>query len=488
MAEQGTGTGFEPIRYHELTKHSPESVRAGIRRLDWMDQPEPFKTYLDIQPAPLPRPAPDTRYPAAKAVLGLPGDRRELDLAELTRILILSAGVLRVRPQPSGKPVYLRTYACAGALYPIEVYLATGGVGPLEAGLYHYSPLDDSMRQLRAGDPRPYLLRSAGGRPTLGDAPATVILSGIPWRTNWKYQARGYRHLFWDSGMILANLLGLCAAGGHSSEVVLGFDDRELDLLLGVDGRTEMSICMVPIGYGEPAAAAPAEATSAAPPISPSVGRLSFRQREYPEVTEAHSQTSIRSPEEARFWQQDPFPASPTLPADIAATGIERVIRRRGSRRMFTPASISRTEVEGIIAHSTYDLACDWGLGLTQVGFIANAVDGLEHGSYSAVYGVEQLGLGNLREKAKFLCLEQDLGGDAAATMFLLTDLEDATANLGKRGYRAAQLNAGVVAGRMYLCAYACGIGATGLTFYDDEVRKFFRTQADPMLVVAVGR
>lgn len=487
MAEQGAGTGFEPIRYHQLTKHSPASVRAGIRRLDWMDQPEPFKDYLDIAPLPLPRPAPDTRYPAAKAVLGIPGDRREMDPAELARILVGAAGVLRVRPQPSGKPAYLRTYACAGALYPIEVYIATGGVGSMEAGLYHYSPRDDSLRQLRTGDPRPYLLRAAGGRRSIGAAPVTVILSGIAWRTNWKYQARGYRHLYWDSGMILANLLGLCAAGGHSSEVVLGFDDRELDLLLGIDGRTEMSICMVPIGYDLPASETVVEATAAASPIDHPVGKLSFRQREYPEVAEGHSQTSLRSPEEARFWQQEPFPASPTLPAEIPATGIERVIRRRGSRRMFTPASISKADLEGIIAHSTHDLACDWGLGLTQVGLIVNAVDGLEPGSYSAVYGLEQLGLGDMREKAKFLCLEQDLGGDAAATMFLLTDLEDATANLGKRGYRAAQLNAGIVAGRMYLCAYACGMGATGLTFYDDEVRSFFRTQADPMLVVAVG-
>ena len=95
---------------------------------------------------------------------------------------------------------------------------------------------------------------------------------------------------------------------------------------------------------------------------------------------------------------------------------------------------------------------------------------------------------GELREKARFLCLEQDLGGDGAATFFLLTDLEDAFDTLGSRSYRAAQLNAGIVGGRMYLCSYACGIGATGLTFYDDEVRSFFQTVAEPMLAVAIGR
>jgi hypothetical protein len=61
---------------------------------------------------------------------------------------------------------------------------------------------------------------------------------------------------------------------------------------------------------------------------------------------------------------------------------------------------------------------------------------------------------------------------------------------LGRRGYRAAQLEAGIVAGRIYLCAYADHFGATGLTFYDDEVTRFFSPDAEGkncMLVVAVG-
>ncbi|MGH2767863.1 MAG: hypothetical protein ACRDIF_02780, partial [Actinomycetota bacterium] len=61
---------------------------------------------------------------------------------------------------------------------------------------------------------------------------------------------------------------------------------------------------------------------------------------------------------------------------------------------------------------------------------------------------------------------------------------------LGTRGYRVAQLEAGVVAGKVYLGAYAHRFGATGLTFYDDEVTRFFSPSAagkSCMLVVAVG-
>lgn len=485
MTERDTGTGYEPIRYHELTKHSPASVRSGTHRIDFMDPPQPFKSYPELPPIALPRRSPDTGFPAVKAVSGQLGPAREIDLPEVTRLLALAAGVRRSRPEPGGRTLHLRTYASAGALYPVEVYLACAGIDGLEAGLYHYHPLEGALRTVREGDPRPHLRRAAGGRASVGAAPVSVVLTGIPWRTNWKYKARGYRHLYWDAGMVVANLLALSASGGHASEVILGFADGELDALVGVDGHSEMSICIVPIHFD---GAAGAEAAPGAPErISHEVARISFRQREYDEVIEAHLQTTLRSPAEAGFWQQDPFPYAAPLPPDISFTGIEKTIRRRGSKRQFAPDPILQDEFEGIIAHSTYDLACDWGLGLTQVGAIVNAVDGIEPGAYAAVWNLEQIALGNLRDRARFLCLEQDLAGDAAATLFLLTDLQDAAFNLGPRSYRAAQLNAGITGGRMYLCAYACGLGATGLTFYDDEVRRFFKTGAEPMLVVAVG-
>jgi SagB-type dehydrogenase family enzyme len=488
MTERDTGTGYEAFRYHEITKHSPKSVRSGTHRIDWMDQPAPFKNYPDLSPIPLPERAPDTKFPLFAAVSGQLGEPRELNLAEIARLVVLSAGVKSSRSQPGGKPVHLRYYACAGALYPIEVYLACSGIEGLDDGVYHYSPEQDALRMVRPGDPRPYLVRGCGGRPSLGQAPVTVLLTGIPWRTNWKYQARGYRHLYWDSGMIVANLLALSASGGHSCEVVLGFADDELDALIGVDGRNEMSICMVPIGFRESGRDPVAPASAPAEPVEHAVGKLSYRQREYDEVLEAHLQTSLRSPAEAGIWQQDPYPNQAPRPPEISFSGVERVIRKRGSKRQFVLDDISKEELEGIVASSTYDLACDWGQDLTQVAVIANAVEGVEPGAYSMVWGLQQIAFGELREKARFLCLEQDLGGDGAATFFLLTDLEDAFAALGSRSYRAAQLNAGIVGGRIYLCSYACGIGATGLTFYDDEVRAFFQTQAEPMLAVAIGR
>ena len=91
------------------------------------------------------------------------------------------------------------------------------------------------------------------------------------------------------------------------------------------------------------------------------------------------------------------------------------------------------------------------------------------------------------RDRIHSLCLGQDLGGDAAATTFHCAQLEPILEALGARGYRAAQLEGGVAAERLQLAAFALGLGATGLTFLDDDVLAFFDTRAAPMLTVAVG-
>ncbi len=83
-------------------------------------------------------------------------------------------------------------------------------------------------------------------------------------------------------------------------------------------------------------------------------------------------------------------------------------------------------------------------------------------------------------------CALLALGGVAGAdhgipTMVLFRPV------LGDRGYRAALLEAGVVEGRLHLAAAALRLGATGLTYYDHEVSRFFVTDLAPLLVTAVG-
>ena len=84
-----------------------------------------------------------------------------------------------------------------------------------------------------------------------------------------------------------------------------------------------------------------------------------------------------------------------------------------------------------------------------------------------------------------------ELAGEASVNFYYLTDLNRVVDRFGDRGYRAAQLEGGILGGKVYLAAYALGCGATGLTFLDDDVTDFFSPDAAGkavMFLIAVGR
>ena len=74
--------------------------------------------------------------------------------------------------------------------------------------------------------------------------------------------------------------------------------------------------------------------------------------------------------------------------------------------------------------------------------------------------------------------LRQALTADASVNIYFLADLDPLLEPFGNRGYRAAQLEASITAGRVYLAAYAQRLGDTGLTFYGDAVTQIFSPHA----------
>src|SRR5207247_6940553 len=134
-----------------------------------------------------------------------------------------------------------------------EVNVAPGRLAGLAPGLYHYSPGDFALRRLRAEDVRAPLAHAAADE-ALARRAATIILTAIYWRNTWKYQARGYRHLFWDSGTLLAHLLAVGGALGLAPRLDTGFVDADVNRALGVDAEREAALELVTLGpQGAPA-------------------------------------------------------------------------------------------------------------------------------------------------------------------------------------------------------------------------------------------
>lgn len=501
--------------YHERTKHSYQSVRTNQHVLDWGNRPLPFKIYETLAPIPLPQDV-SVRVPALEAIAadgnGAPGGQVP-DLAALARLFFLSNGITKVLRR-GGKALPFRAASCTGALYHIELYLvctdlpdpsATSGQAPvsstpspslkgegLSAGLYHYGAHDHALRRLRAGDFREIVVRATANELQLAHAPAILICTDTFWRNAWKYQARTYRHSGWDNGVILANLLAAAAALGLPAELVCGFADEEINSLLSLDPEKEAAFSMVALGRDEQQVLPAPELT----PLDLPTTALSQYEVDYSLIHEIHTASSLARSEVAA-WRgapaplPEPAPEGPLFPLtaldenEIPPDPLDVVVKRRGSSRRFTQQPITFAQLSTILSRSTQGVPADFldpfGARLNEVYLIVNAVQGLPAGAY--VYhrdrsSLEQLDAGDFRERAGYLGLEQQLAHNAAVNLYYLAALDPILARFGNRGYRAVQLEAGILGGKVYLAAYALGLGATGLTFYDDDVIQFFSPHA----------
>jgi SagB-type dehydrogenase family enzyme len=384
----------------------------------------------------------------------------------------------------------------------------SGDLPDLDAGVYHFNPADVSLRLLRMGDFRGNLAQATAMEPAVAHAPATIICTGTYWRNAWKYQARTYRHFGWDNGTLLANMLAVSAASGLPAKIVLGFVDAEVNRLLDLDMRREVSLCLVPIGRTS-------ESSLPAPREAPALGLetipLSQHEVEYSAMLEIHDASSLESVEEVNQWRAKPpvLPSSaqtdkavrlPRRPEEeLPKDTIEQVILRRGSTRTFDKtAFITLAQLSTTLNYATRRLPADFlespGAQLNDLYLIVHSVHGLEPGAY--FFGREQNTLqllkeGEFRAQAHHLGLEQELPADACVAIFFLADLKRILERYGNRGYRAVQLEAGAIGGRIYLAVYSQHLGATGLTFFDDDVVNFFSPHAkdkSAIFLVAIGK
>jgi SagB-type dehydrogenase family enzyme len=449
------------VRLHELTRHGSPTDRSQLvdfQPLDPSNRPTPFKRYVGLDPTPLPT---------------------DLDTSTLSRLLFFTGGVTRTSSSRAFEErTYFRTAMSAGNLHPVEVYAVCAGVEGVADGVHHFAPLEFGLTTLRAG-------ALATG------APITFVFTGIPWRTAWKYGERGFRHLYWDAGTMLANLLAVADASGLEARVWTGFVDDDVARLVGVDGVTELPLALVSIG-GTDAIDVPADLA----PLDVEVERSSPRPITFPLITEAQRAGALPDAGAVATWRAHAIDGSPARapvdpPEEAAGESIEEVILRRGSTRLMRPEIAPAALLRWGMADAARPVPADFvapGTTLLEHNLSVHGVDGVEPGAYRWRDGdLELVRPGQFRPLTQQLCLDQPLGGDSAYTAFHCAHLDTVLDALGARGYRVAQLEAGIASGRLSLAAFALGCGATGLTFFDEPVRQFFATSASCMLVTAVG-
>ena len=305
-------------------------------------------------------------------------------------------------------------------------------------------------------------MRWRGSAPRRARAGLAVVVTGVPWRTGWRYRERGYRHVYWDAGTMLAQLLALADSAGLTAALYTRFPDVRVAGLVGADRVHELPVAVVGLD----------EAVPAVEPGGPAAaGEVDAAPVEFPLVTAAQ-----RAGECDRFGR--PWERGGPVPVPVLASApVESVIAARGSqRRMDAGRGLS------------LDLLRT-GMGVAVRGLdlphwvVVHDVAGLPPGVYRWPGLDTPARAGALRDELYRVCLRQALARDAAFVAIAAAGLT----GLSDSQYRAAHLAAGLAEGRLHLAAYALGASASGMTFIDSEVPAVLGGPHDGLLFTCVG-
>jgi hypothetical protein len=310
------------------------------------------------------------------------------------------------------------------------------------------------------------------------------VVTGVPWRTGWRYRERGYRHIYWDAGTMLAQLLAAADSAGVLAELYTRFPDRTVAALVGADGVHEWPVAVVGLGDGAPALGAGGPAA---------VGDVDADPLEFPLDTAAQQAgecAALGSP-----WDRGTpvdFPVSATGRGDSyteaepallpyrnqsALLPVESVVLARGSQRRMDPTRGLPESVLNISLRVALR-----GIDLPHY-VAAHYVEGLAPGIYRWPDLAAPVRAGDMRAELYRVSLDQGLARDAAFVVITAVDV----AGLDDREYREAQLAAGVVEGRLHLLAYGLGASASGMTFLDSEMPALLGEPLDALLFTCVG-
>jgi SagB-type dehydrogenase family enzyme len=460
--------------YHELTKHSHESLRLRQSFLDWANMPNPFRHYEGVPVLDLPADPPSPQVPAIELLHGRTGATLAGDgPAYLSQLMFYSASISASKRVPSTGYTYaLRVNPSSGNLHPTEFHFCTRGLLEWPDGLYHYRPSSHMAEQ-----------RGIGGfaqKFTDVGAPLVFVLTSISWREAWKYGNRAYRYCLHDVGhawqalTLAARSMGCESfAMGHflddqvAEECQLASDEWPM-LIVALHGPT------IPCEKPDPVDTA----LFGGQPNRLSKQQVSFHLIEkIHEATKLRAETKIPSSINPQSVERGEF----ALPCGVATdTPFGDVARLRRSALDFRGGeeAISLSQLSTILTATAAPLAADFAtVRFVQLYLYIHRVDDLAPGVYRywpAHSELEKVKEGDQRLVAASLSLGQDLAGNACVAFSMIGDLERAVRTYGDRGYRYVHFEAGAIGQRMYLAAEACGLRATGIgAFFDEEVHRY---------------
>jgi SagB-type dehydrogenase family enzyme len=460
--------------YQRITIYRPDTMSGG--GMDWSNRPELYKTYPAAEQVALSR---ELSLPRTDAWTALNGDLKRppapLDLDSLAQMLFMAYGF--TSQVNYGTEVFLyRSAPSAGALYPVEIYVAARDIEGLEDGLYHYSIIDFALTRLRRGTPPPNI-------PSPG-----LILTGLFFRSAWKYLKRAFRYCLLDTGHAAENIRVAGAALGLDARFSADFNDIGINQYLGLDDQRETALAIIQLGE-TPAASAPVQA-----PVEPvpQAEPVALREDLFDEIITAARLTAdpLKKPPADFEWPRDNMVRPPATEwSDFEGPSLVQVLQQRRSRRNFKPKTVTQQDLarllDMVLTPSTNKAF--------KLGLVLNEVQDISDGIYFVNADGPELVLhqrGFISPSLGLAALSQDWVGRANIIMVIIAPLDQLEEQYGPRSLRLAYLEAGRLGQKAYLAAETMGWGCCGVgAFMDEQVQKLLNLPPEeyPLYILPVG-
>lgn len=162
-----------------------------------------------------------------------------LSLADISQLLWAGQGI--------SDPPGLRTAPSAGALYPLELFLAVGDVQGLSKGVYQYQPGDHSLVRRGRDDIRGRLYEKSLHQSSVRDAPAVIIITADYSRTEQRYRDRAVRYVHMEAGHASQNIYLQATTLGVGTVAIGAFDDAGIHEVLSLP-ETLKPLYLMPMG------------------------------------------------------------------------------------------------------------------------------------------------------------------------------------------------------------------------------------------------
>jgi SagB-type dehydrogenase family enzyme len=497
----------ELIAYHARSKHQVNRYAPGPGRLDWANQPDPFRVFegaprIDLA---LSADSLDTLYDDVRRG-SLPPARR-FD-AESIGILFELSFALSAWKAHGGNRWALRCNPSSGNLHPTEAYLACPQLPGIGAGVHHYLSRDHVFEQRARIDDRRWTDAFAGRGILVG-------LSSIHWREAWKYGMRAWRYCQHDCGHALAAVSYAAAALGWPSRVLVSAADATIAVLLGLDraadfrdAEAEAPEALLWIGEAdeEPDVAQWVQCAQQAD-WQGHANRLSADHVDWPDIDAIHRATHKAATPATTAVRQSSTkpPAAPAQPMRFATIARQRRSAVAFDGKTSLDAAAFYAMLEAIMIRPDAPPWCAWTeAARVHAAIFVHRVNGLEAGLYMLVrdpavlddlkqamrddwlwrkVGPHHLPLylllpHDLRDPAKWICCHQEIGADSCFALGMLAHFEAARQTPWR--YRHLFWECGIIGQALYLEAEAAGVRATGIgCFFDDEMHGLLGLRDD---------